>query len=88
MKAASFHKTSIDALLHHKHAGATPYRAVLGDVSQKLVVRSRNMLLQAVGDVRALQGCPDDFELALLVLLDSDVHCNDTSCIMLGCLLS
>ena len=33
MKAASFHKTSIDALLHHKHAGATPYRAVLGDVS-------------------------------------------------------
>ena len=33
MQAASFHKTSIDAMLHPRHAGATPYRILLGDVS-------------------------------------------------------
>ena len=32
--AAERHKTSIDALLHPRHAGATPYRIVLGDVSR------------------------------------------------------
>ena len=33
MRAAEHHKTSIDALLHPRHAGATPYRIVLGDVT-------------------------------------------------------
>ena len=32
MRAAEHHKTSIDALLHPRHAGATPYRILLGDV--------------------------------------------------------
>ena len=31
-KAGEHHKTSIDALLNPKHAGAQPYRLVLGDV--------------------------------------------------------
>ncbi|KAK9823233.1 hypothetical protein WJX72_001252 [[Myrmecia] bisecta] len=43
LKAASFHKTSIDALLHPRHAGATPYRIVLGDVRQKLVNTRKRM---------------------------------------------
>ena len=33
MHAAQYHKTSIEAMLHSRHAGATPYRTVLGDVS-------------------------------------------------------
>ena len=33
VQAATYHKTSIDALLHPRHNGATPYRIVLGDVS-------------------------------------------------------
>ena len=33
MHAAQYHKTSIDTMLHSRHAGATPYRTVLGDVS-------------------------------------------------------
>lgn len=32
MHAAQYHKTSIEAMLHSTHAGATPYRTVLGDV--------------------------------------------------------
>ena len=31
-KLGEHHKTSIDALLNPKHAGAQPYRLVLGDV--------------------------------------------------------
>ncbi len=37
MKAAEYHKTSIDALLHPRHHGATPYRIILGDVSPFLL---------------------------------------------------
>lgn len=33
-QAASFHKTSIDSLLHPRQAGANPYRIVLGEVSK------------------------------------------------------
>ena len=33
MHAAQYHKTSIDTMLHSRHAGATPYRTVLGNVS-------------------------------------------------------
>ena len=33
MHAAQYHKTSIEAMLHSRHAGGTPYRTVLGDVS-------------------------------------------------------
>lgn len=33
MKAAALHKSSVDALLHPRHHGATPYRIILGDVS-------------------------------------------------------
>ena len=32
MHAAQYHKTSIDTMLHSRHAGATPYRTVLGNV--------------------------------------------------------
>ena len=32
MHAAQYHKTSIEAMLHSRHSGATPYRTVLGDV--------------------------------------------------------
>ena len=32
-RAAKYHKSAIDNLLHPKAAGATPYRVVLGDVS-------------------------------------------------------
>ncbi|KAK9905656.1 hypothetical protein WJX75_003995 [Coccomyxa subellipsoidea] len=42
-KAARYHKTSIDALLHPRHHGATPYRIVLGDVRQKLVNTRKRM---------------------------------------------
>ncbi|EIE23489.1 putative phosphoenolpyruvate carboxylase [Coccomyxa subellipsoidea C-169] len=41
--AARYHKTSIDALLHPRHHGATPYRIVLGDVRQKLVNTRKRM---------------------------------------------
>ena len=37
MQAATYHKTGIDAMLHPRQAGATPYRIILGDVRQKLV---------------------------------------------------
>ena len=43
MRAAEHHKTSIDALLHPRHAGATPYRIVLGDVRQKLINTRKRM---------------------------------------------
>ncbi|BDA47382.1 probable phosphoenolpyruvate carboxylase [Coccomyxa sp. Obi] len=43
LKAARYHKTSIDALLHPRHQGATPYRIVLGDVRQKLVNTRKRM---------------------------------------------
>ena len=36
MHAAQYHKTSIDTMLHSRHAGATPYRTVLGNVSPRL----------------------------------------------------
>ena len=32
MHAAQYHKTSIDTMLHSRHAGTTPYRTVLGNV--------------------------------------------------------
>ena len=43
LRAASFHKTSVDALLHPRYAGATPYRIVLGEVRQRLVSTRRRM---------------------------------------------
>eukprot|EP00884_Botryococcus_braunii_P017055 jgi/Botrbrau1/4032/Bobra.0016s0039.1 len=43
MKAAEYHKTSIDALLHPRHHGATPYRIILGDVRTKLLNTRKRM---------------------------------------------
>lgn len=43
MHAAQYHKTSIEAMLHSTHAGATPYRTVLGDVRQKLLNTRKRM---------------------------------------------
>ncbi|KAK9799807.1 hypothetical protein WJX73_001098 [Symbiochloris irregularis] len=42
-RPARWHKSSIDALLHPRHAGATPYRIVLGDVRQKLLNTRKRM---------------------------------------------
>ena len=35
-QAGDYHKSSIDALLNPKHAGAQPYRLVLGEVRKKV----------------------------------------------------
>ncbi|PRW39191.1 phosphoenolpyruvate carboxylase 4 [Chlorella sorokiniana] len=43
LKAAEFHKSSVDALLHPRQAGANPYRVVLGEVRQRLVATRRRM---------------------------------------------
>lgn len=43
LQAASFHKTSIDNLLHPRSAGANPYRVVLGEVRQRLVATRKRM---------------------------------------------
>lgn len=39
-QAGDYHKSSIDALLNPKHAGAQPYRLVLGEVREDGVCRS------------------------------------------------
>ncbi|KAI7840424.1 hypothetical protein COHA_005854 [Chlorella ohadii] len=43
LKAAEFNKSSVDALLHPRQAGANPYRVVLGEVRQRLVATRRRM---------------------------------------------
>ena len=42
-QAATFHKTSIDNLLHPRSAGANPYKVVLGEVRQRLMATRRRM---------------------------------------------
>jgi phosphoenolpyruvate carboxylase len=42
-QAATFHKTSIDNLLHPRSAGANPYKIVLGEVRQRLMATRRRM---------------------------------------------
>lgn len=62
-QAASFHKSSVDALLHPRQAGANPYRIVLGEVrcrsllciATSLALKPPNPTLQTL--LLVYQGC-------------------------------
>ena len=68
-KAGDHHKSSIDALLNPKHAGAQPYRLVLGEV-RMAVCRAAITVISC-----PLQACGAGFRGRLLQAASPPVLC-------------